>query len=88
VPHKPIYRPVWIRLTHVGAKGATFDIGYSNHHTLKVLEVRVKAPTTGTPRIFAKDFALLRLSGGTAVLQFGDGSPFQLDRTHNVMIVN
>ena len=82
------YKPVWIKLTNVTSKAATFDIGYSNHKSLKVLDFKVKAPDGDTPRIFAKNFALLRIRDGLVAVQFGDGSPFILDMQRNVMIVN
>lgn len=84
----PTYKPVWIKLTNVTSKAATFDIGYSNHKSLKVLDFKVKAPDGDTPRIFAKNFALLRIRDGLVAVQFGDGSPFILDMQRNVMIVN
>ncbi len=87
-PTSPKYRPVWIMLTHVGSSGAKFDVGFSNHKSLRVVKKHVTLSTDGTPTTFARNFALLGISNGSVVLQFGDGSPFRLDMKRNVMIVN
>jgi hypothetical protein len=87
-PKTPIYRPIWISLRKVSRTSATFAIGYSNHHTLRVTKVRVAAPKSQTGTVFAKTFSLLDVNGGRVVVQFGDGTPFVLDLTHNTMIVN
>jgi hypothetical protein len=84
----PVYRPVWIRLTKLTANSATFDVGFSNHKNLKVRHFTESRPSPGSPKVFAHNFALLRLSASQVVVQFGDGTPFVLDMQHPVMIVN
>ena len=84
----PVSRPVWIRLTSLTANSATFDVGFSDHKNLKVKHFTVTGPAKGTPSVFARNFALLRVNSQRAVLQYGDGTPFVLDMQHALMIVN
>lgn len=82
----PTYKPVWIQFKGVSGTTATFVIGYSNGKTLKALRFAVKASTTHAVT-FAGSFALESLRNGVATLKYGDGSPFQLDKVHNTMVV-
>jgi hypothetical protein len=84
----PVFRPIWIRLVKLTASGATFDVGFSDHKNLKVRRFSLNAPTPSKPVVFARNFAFLRMAAGSAVLQYGDGTPFVLDVQHNLMIVN
>jgi hypothetical protein len=74
------FAPVWIELASVsGTQSATFVVGYSNGHSTKTVEyANVKAPTNSLRTDFASVFALLSIQDGTATVQFGDGSPFDL----------
>jgi hypothetical protein len=79
----PTYHAVWVQMKWVGTSAATFDVGYSNGKTLKAVRyVGVKVSHT-----FAGSFELLSVRNGVATLKYGDGSPFQVDRTHNTMVV-
>ncbi|HEU5007694.1 MAG TPA: hypothetical protein VFT67_12015, partial [Jatrophihabitantaceae bacterium] len=81
--------PVWIQLRAVTTNTATFDVGYSNGKTLTVQKfANVKAPKSGSRTIFGSSFALLGISSGKVALQYGDGSPFVMDMTHNYMVVS
>ena len=61
---------------------ATFDVGISNGKTLK----RAFA-YTGTSRCTpSATFKLLSIRKGVVTVQYGDGSPFQLDKPHNMMV--
>ena len=82
----PKYKPVWVQLKGVTGSTVTFIVGYSNGKSLKALRYSVTASTTHAVS-FAGLFALESLRNGVATVKFGDGSPFQLDRTHNVMVV-
>ena len=84
----PVYRPVWIKLVSVSNGAARFEVGFSNHKTLKVRNYKLDAPAAGAPELFGRNFALLRVTAHTVTLQYGDGTPFTLDPVHNVMIVN
>jgi len=87
-PTTPVFRPVWIKLVKLTSNGATFDVGFSDHKNLKVRRYALDAPKAGSPEVFAKNFAFLRMSAGSVMLQYGDGTPFVLDEQHNVMVVN
>ena len=87
-PTSPVFRPVWIKLVKLTANGATFDVGFSDHKNLKVRRYALDAPKAGSPEVFARNFAFLRMSAGSVMLQYGDGTPFVLDAQHNVMVVN
>jgi hypothetical protein len=71
--------PVWVALAFIGKKGAGFDVGYGHRRSSRVVRYVVRTPQPGSPRIFAHDFALLRVNKDSVVVQFGDGSPFTLD---------
>lgn len=78
------YHPVWVQMRAVSSTSATFDVGYSNGKTLKAIRFSGVKPL----HTFATDFELLSIHSGIATLKYGDGSPFQLDRTHNTMVVD
>ena len=84
----PVFRPVWIKLVKLTSSAATFDVGFSDHQNLKVREYKLDPPKASSPEVFAKNFAFLRMSAGSVMLQYGDGTPFVLDAQHNVMVVN
>jgi hypothetical protein len=83
----PSYHPVWVQLRSISSTQAVFAVGYSNGKTLKAVKYTVRAPKSGSRTAFASSFALLSIRNGVATLQFGDGSPFQVDRQHNTMVV-
>jgi hypothetical protein len=87
-PTTPVNRPIWIKLTKLTATDAKFDVGFSDHKNLTVKHYTINRPTASSPEVFAGNFALLRVSAGSAMLQYGDGTPFVLDEQHPVMIVN
>ncbi len=87
-PTTPVFRPVWIKLVKLTSTGATFDVGFSDHKNLKVRHYSLDAPKASQPEVFARNFAFLRMSAGSVMLQYGDGTPFVLDAQHNVMVVN
>jgi hypothetical protein len=74
------YAPVWVELVSVkGTKSATFIVGYSNgKHSKQTQYADVAAPTHSLRTTFASVFALLSVQDGTATVQFGDGTPFDL----------
>ena len=84
----PVFRPIWIKLLKLTSTGAVFDVGFSDHKNLKVRRYDLGAPKVGHPEVFARNFAFLRMSAGSVLLQYGDGTPFVLDAQHNVMVVN
>lgn len=81
---KVTYHPVWIQLRAVTATTATFDVGYSNGKTLKAVRYSGIKPL----HTFATRFELLSIRKGVVNVKFGDGSPFQLDKSHNTMVVD
>lgn len=72
---KPV-SPVWIELDSFTATTGTFRVAYSDGST-RVWQ-NVKAPASGSKTTFATYFALLKISGGVATVQMGDGKPFDL----------
>jgi len=84
----PVNRPIWIKLIKLTATDAKFDVGYSDHKNLTVKHFTISRPSGSQPEVFAGNFALLRVSAGSAMLQFGDGTPFVLDDQHPMMTVN
>lgn len=83
------YHPVWVELHSITSTTATFDVGYSNGKTLRAVRYSgVKAPAPGSRTTFAGSFALLSIRSGSAVVQYGDGTPVRLDTTHNFMVVD
>ena len=84
----PVFRPIWVKLVKLTSTGAKFDVGFSDHKNLKVRHYSLGTPSASKPVVFAKNFAFLRMSAGSVVLQYGDGTPFVLDAQHPVMIVN
>ena len=81
----PTYHPVWIQLRSVTTATASFAVGYSNGKTLKAIAYDGVKPL----HTFASGkFELLSVHNGVVSLKFGDGSPFQLDRSHNTMVVD
>ena len=75
------FAPVWIELVKVTGDGATFVVGYSDGHHAKTRTFsKVAAPTDGLRTTFANVFALLSIQGGTVTVQFGDGTPFDLNK--------
>jgi hypothetical protein len=87
-PTTPVNRPIWVKLVKLTSTGAKFDVGFSDHKNLTVKHYTLNAPTPSTPVVFAKNFAFLRMSAGSVVLQYGDGTPFVLSTQHNLMNVN
>ena len=78
-----VYHPVWVKLKSLTATTATFDVGYSNNKSLKVLHYSgIKQLQT-----FASTFELLSVRNGAASVRYGDGSPFSLTLAHPTMIV-
>jgi hypothetical protein len=86
--HTRVYRPIWLQLKSITPRSAEFVVGYSNGKSLRAVRFTVQAPPRNGSTLFAKTFALLRLSQGRAIVQYGDGTPFLLDAQHNTMIVN
>lgn len=83
------YHPVWVELHSITSTTATFDVGYSNGKTLRAVRYSgVKAPAPGSRTTFAGSFALLSIRSGSAVVQYGDGTPVRLDTTHDFMVVD
>ena len=80
----PTYHPVWVQLHSFTTSTATFDVGYSNGKTLKAVRYSAVKPLHN----FASSFELLSIRNGTVTVKYGDGSPFQLDRTRNTMVVS
>lgn len=78
------YHPVWVQLRSFTATAATFDVGYSNGKTLKAVRFTGVKPL----QIFGRSFELLSIRNGVVTLKYGDGSPFQLDQSHNTMVVD
>jgi hypothetical protein len=79
----PTYHPVWVQLKAISGSTATFDVGFSNGKTLKAVRYTgVKALHT-----FAGSFELLSIRNGVVTVKYGDGTPFQLDKTRNSMVV-
>lgn len=78
----PSWVPVWVDLARVsGTRSATFIVGYSNGKRSKTLTYsNIEAPTTGVRTVFASVFSLLSIQNGTATVQIGDGTPFDLQR--------
>jgi hypothetical protein len=74
------YAPVWVELVSVnGTKSATFVVDYSNGKRTKTTTFKgVTAPTKTLRTTFGHVFALLSIQDGTATVQFGDGTPFDL----------
>lgn len=79
----PTFHPVWVKLKAITATTASFDVGFSNGKTLKVVGYSAVKPA----HAFAATFELLSVRNGVATLKYGDGSPFSLDRTHATMVV-
>ena len=77
----PNYVPVWVELVKVkGTSSATFVVGYTNGKRSKtVTYAGVQAPT-GVRTVFAQVFSLLSIQNGTATVQVGDGTPFDLTK--------
>jgi len=73
---------VWIDLARVsGTKSATFIVGYSNGKRSKTRTYsNIAVPTSGVRTVFANVFSLLSIQNGTATVQIGDGTPFDLTR--------
>ena len=82
-PTTVTYRPVWVQMRALTSTAATFDVGYSNGKTLKAIRYSGIKPL----HTFASRFELLSIRNGVATVKYGDGTPFQLDRTHNTMVV-
>ena len=78
----PTYSPVWVQLKSVTASSATFDVGLSNGKTLKAVRY-----TGVKPMHSFRNFELLSIHNGVVTVKYGDGTPFQLDKTHNTMVV-
>jgi len=74
------WAPVAIQLVSVnGTSSATFKVTYSNGSKSKAVDyVNVQAPKNALRTSFGKVFALLSIQDGTATVQYGDGSPFDL----------
>jgi hypothetical protein len=80
----PTYHPVWVQLKSFTTTAATFDVGYSNGKTLKAVRFSGIKPL----HTFGSHFELLSIRNGVVTVKYGDGSPFQLDRSHNTMVVD
>jgi len=79
----PTYQPVWVQLKSVTPSWATFDVGLSNGKTLKAVRyVDIR------PLHTFRNFELLSIRDGVVTVKYGDGTPFELDRTHNTMVVD
>lgn len=79
----PTYHPVWVQLKSVSATSATFDVGLSNGKTLKAVRY------TGIKPLHSfRNFELLSIHNGVVHVKYGDGTPFQLDKSHNAMVVD
>src|SRR4051794_26499742 len=79
----PTYHPVWLQLKSVSATAATFDVGLSNGKTLKAVRY------TGVKPLHSfRNFELLSIHSGVVTVKYGDGTPFQLDKTRNTMVVD
>lgn len=79
----PTYHPVWLQLKSVSSTSATFDVGLSNGKTLKAVRY------TGIKPLHSfRNFELLSIHSGVVTVKYGDGTPFQLDKTHNTMVVD
>jgi hypothetical protein len=79
----PTYHPVWVQLKSVTATAATFDVGLSNGKTLKAVRYSGIKPL----HTF-RTFELLSIHNGVVTVKYGDGTPFQLDKSHNTMVVD
>jgi hypothetical protein len=78
-PPASSYDPIWISLESVsGTKSATFVVGYSNGKQTKQVRYTVEAPKRTLQTQFGSVFALLSIQDGTATVQFGDATPFDL----------
>lgn len=77
----PNYVPVWVELVKVhGTSSATFVVGYTNGKRSKTVTFAgVQAPS-GVRTVFADVFSLLSIQNGTATVQVGDGTPFDLTK--------
>ena len=80
---KPTYHPVWVQFKSISGNTATFDVGYSNGKTLKAVRYASVKPM----HTFAGSFELLSIRNGVVTVKYGDGTPFQLDKSHNAMVV-
>ena len=80
---KPTYHPVWVQFKSISGNTATFDVGYSNGKTLKAVRYTGIKPL----HTFASSFELLSIHNGVVTVKYGDGTPFQLDKSHNAMVV-
>jgi hypothetical protein len=79
----PTYHPVWVQMKSVTATSATFDVGLSNGKTLKAVRYSGVKPLHSF-----RNFELLSIHSGVVTVKYGDGTPFQLDRSHNTMVVD
>src|SRR3954469_4883555 len=79
----PTYHPVWVQLKSVTATSATFDVGLSNGKTLKAVRYSGVKPL----HTF-RTFELLSIHSGVVTVKYGDGTPFQLDKSRNTMVVD
>ncbi|MDQ1696839.1 MAG: hypothetical protein QOJ03_2192, partial [Frankiaceae bacterium] len=70
----------WVELVSVkGTSSATFVVGYSNGKKSRTVQYsHVAAPTSSLGTTFGGVFALLSVQDGTATVQLGDGTPFDL----------
>ena len=77
----PNYVPVWVELVRVsGTQSATFVVGYTNGKRSRTVTYSQIAAPTGVRTVFASVFSLLSIQNGTATVQVGDGTPFDLTR--------
>ena len=75
------FDPIWVGLVHVtGTKSATFIVGYSNGKRTTTVTYTVAAPQNTTRAVFGRVFSLLSIQNGTATVQLGDGTPFDLSK--------
>jgi hypothetical protein len=70
--------PLWIKLVSVqGTHAAVFDVGYA-HHKFRRFDVISPSPTSARGTVFDGEWALLGVQGGTATIQEGDATPYDL----------
>jgi hypothetical protein len=75
------FDPVWVELVHVtGTKSATFVVGYSNGKKTTQVTYTADAPQDSSRTVFGRVFSLLSIQNGTATVQMGDGTPFDLSK--------
>ncbi len=78
----PAIQPDWIELdSQNGTTSATFQV-HSTDGTVQTFK-DVKAPASGKTTSFGQYFALISVQDGFAVVQMGDGKPFDLQQGYD-----